>query len=199
MSTLPSNRAQMAVLVVPRLEKGIAERDSLDVLHVDIIDKVGINVKKHGHVDRLTRIQPLLLKTEALNLAKIRRDLAGGDRVGGDADNVLVRLVRRRVKGQRRLAGQHTHLALLRHKLPRKHIRHGSVEGDADARVRLNGLQALGRVAVVVAAVCGRLDGLTAPACLLADLDIAWSACVSVYREERGYAVPFCTWAPSHT
>lgn len=161
----------MPILVVLCLEECIAQRDRLNTLHIRIRHKLGINVEKHRHIDRLTRIQPLLLKTKALDLAKVGRNLARCHGVGGHADNVLRGLVRRRVKGQGRLARQHAHLALLRYKLPGKHVRHGAVECDADARVVGHGLQTLGGVNARVAAVGRRLDGLASPACLLADLE----------------------------
>lgn len=158
----------MPVLVVFRLEKRITQRHRLNTLHVDIRHKLWVNVEKHRHIDCLARVQPLLLKAETLDLAEVRRHLARRDRVGCDADNVLVGLVRRRVEGECCLAGQDAHFALLGHKLPRQHVGDGAVECDADAGMVLNGLEALGGVGVgVAAAVCGGFDGLASPAGLL--------------------------------
>ncbi|TLS24498.1 hypothetical protein PpBr36_08015 [Pyricularia pennisetigena] len=43
------------------------------------MQQIRIQVEKHGHVDRLAGVEPLLLEAEALNLAKVRRDLRGRD------------------------------------------------------------------------------------------------------------------------
>lgn len=58
----------MAVLVVFCLEKGIVERDSLDTLHIAILQELRVNVEKHGHIDRLPLRKSLLLEAETLDL-----------------------------------------------------------------------------------------------------------------------------------
>ena len=164
------HRPQMPILIVLGLEKRITQRYSLDTLHVNIIHKVRVNVKENRHVDRLARVQPLLLKAKALNLAEIGRHLPRRDRVCGHSDNILIGLVGRGVESQRGFAGEHAHFALLGNELPGQDVRDRAVEGDADARMVLDGLEALGGVAGSVAAVPGGFDGLTTPSCLLADL-----------------------------
>jgi hypothetical protein len=86
---------------------------------------------------------------------------------------------------------------LLRGEFPRQHVGHGAVEGDAQARVVFDGLEALGGVAGVVA-VGGGFDGLAAPAGLLADLKqlvtglLGWRG-KRRYHFVKGYgAVGYC-------
>jgi hypothetical protein len=160
----------MPVLIVLGLEKRVTQRHSLNPLHVDIVHKVGVNIEENRHIDRLARVQPLLLKAEALNLAEIRRHLPRRDRVCGNSDDILIRLVGRGVERERGFARENTHFALLGNELPGQDVRDRAVEGDADARVILDGLEALGGVAGSVAAMPGGFDGLTSPSCLLADL-----------------------------
>lgn len=160
----------MPVLIVLGLEKRVTQRHSLDSLHIDIVHKVRINIKENRHVDRLARIQPLLLKAKALDLAEIRGHLPRRDRVRSHSDDVLVRLVRRGVESESGFAREHAHFALLGDELPGQYVRDRAVEGDADARVVFDGLEALGGVAGSVAAMPRGFDGLTTPSCLLADL-----------------------------
>lgn len=160
----------MPILIIFGLEERVTQRHSLNPLHVDVVHKVGVNIKENGHVHRLARIQPLLLKAKALDLAKIRRHLPRRDRVRGHSNDVLVRLVGRGVEGECGFAREHAHFALLGNELPGQDVRDRAVEGDADARVVFDGLEALGGVAGSVAAMPGGFDGLTAPSCLLADL-----------------------------
>lgn len=152
-------------------EERIAQCQLLDPPHIRIIHKVRIDVEEHRHVHGLPGIQPLLLEAEALDLAEVGRDLARGDAVGRDADDVLVAVVRGRVEGQRGLAGEHLDLALLGRELPGEHVGHGAVEGDADAFGGGDGLQARGGIAAIRAAVAGCSDGLTSPAGGCADLE----------------------------
>jgi hypothetical protein len=168
-TSLPRHGRQMPILVIPRLEKRITQRNRLDALHVRIHDKLWIDVEKHGHIDRLAGIQPLLLEAEALDLAEVRRHLARGHAVRRHADDVLGGLVGRRVEGECGLARQHPDFALLRREFPGEHVGYRAVEGYAQAGVVLDGAEALGGVARVVA-VGGGFDGLAAPAGLLADL-----------------------------
>lgn len=164
------HRPQMPILIILRLEERVTQRHSLNPLHVDVVHKVRINIEENRHVHCLARIQPLLLKAKTLNLAEIRRHLPRRDRVRSHSDDILVRLVGRGVESQRGLARENTHFALLWNELPGQDVRDRAVEGDADARVVFDGLEALGGVAGSVAAMPGGLDGLAAPSCLLADL-----------------------------
>ena len=186
----------MPILVILCLEKCITQRNRLNTLHIRVRDKLGIDIKEDGHIDCLSRIQPLLLKAEALDLAEIGRYLARSDRVCCYTNNVFGRFVRGRVKSQGGFAGQHADFALLRDKLPGKHVGDGAVKGDADAGVVDHRLETLGGVDAAVAAVGCGLDGLTSPAGLLADLRTCFR---TIGQMKRMWAyIPSCTWAPSH-
>jgi len=80
----------MPVLIVFRFEEGIAECDRLDTLHVDVRDKLRIDVEEHRHVHCLASIQPLLLEAEALYLAEVWRHLPWRHGVCRYANDVLV-------------------------------------------------------------------------------------------------------------
>lgn len=80
----------MPILVVLRLKECVTECDRLNTLHVDIRNKLRVNVEEDWHVDRLTSIQPLLLETKALDLTEVRRYLSWCHRVCCDTDDVLV-------------------------------------------------------------------------------------------------------------
>lgn len=161
--------SQMSVFVVLRLEERIAQCHRLDPLHSDIIRKFRVNVEKDRHVHGLARIQPLLLEAKALDLGEIRRHLARCHAVGSHPNDILFRRIGGCVEGQRRLSRQDSHFALLGDKLPGKDVRGGAVECYAYARVVLDGAEAFGGVAGVVAVGSG-FDGLPAPAGGLADL-----------------------------
>jgi hypothetical protein len=160
----------MPILIILSLEKRVTQRHSLNPLHINIVHKVRVNIEENWHIDRLARIQPLLLKAKTLNLAEIRRHLPRRDRVCGHSDDILIGLVGRSVEGERCFAREHAHFALLGNELPGQDIRDRAVEGDANARVVFDRLEALGGVAGSVAAMPGGFDGLAAPSCLLADL-----------------------------
>jgi hypothetical protein len=159
----------MPVFIILGLEERIAQRHCFDTLHIDIPRKLRVNVKENRHVHCFPRIQPLLLEAKALDLAKIRRNLTRRYGIGSDADDVLVRSVRCRVEGERCLARQNTHFALLWHEFPVQHIGHRAVECYAYTRVRSYGTEALGGIDGGIAVRCG-FDGLAAPASGLANL-----------------------------
>lgn len=161
----------MPILVILCLEKRVTQRHSLNPLHIRIGNELRVDVKENRHIHRLPRIQPLLFEAKTLDLAEIRGNLAGRNRVRRHADDVLGRLVRRRVESQCRFAGEDADFALLRHKFPREHVGDGAVEGYADAGVVGYWFEALGGVDAGIAAVRGGLDGLAAPASLLTDLE----------------------------
>jgi len=158
----------MPVLIIFRFEECITERNLLNALHIDIIHKLRINVKENRHIDRLARIQPLLLEAEALDLAEILRHLSRGNTVCRNTDDVLVRGVRRRVECQRRLSGQHAHFSLLRDKFPGKDVGDGAIEGHADALCVGDGPETL--TCVISYPVPCSFDGLASVAGCLADL-----------------------------
>lgn len=81
----------MTILVVFGLEKCITQCNCLDVLHVDIPSKLGVDVKEYGHVDCLACIQPLLLEAKALDFAEIWRYLSRRHRVGRYSDDIFGR------------------------------------------------------------------------------------------------------------
>ena len=62
-------------------EKSIIQSNSINALHIRIPQKFRINVEEHGHIHRLAFIQSLLLETETLYLAEVRRYLRGCDAV----------------------------------------------------------------------------------------------------------------------
>lgn len=176
-------------------EECITQRHRLHALHVQVVEQVRIQVEKDGHVDRLPRVEALLLEAEALDLAEVGRALRRGDAVGGDADDVLVAPVGGRVEGQGRLAGEHADLALLGHKLPGQHVGHGGVEGHLDALGVLDGDQAARDVGVVGSGAAVGSYGLATPAGGLANLRVrqymeAWGS--------RGGGLPSCRGARSH-
>lgn len=125
----------MAVLIVLGLEKRITQSNCFNALHIWICHKFGINVEEDGHIHSLSSIQPLLLETKALNLAKVRGYLPWSDRVGGYTDDVLGGLVGRSVEGQGGFAGKNAYLALLGNEFPWKHIGNRAIERYANARV----------------------------------------------------------------
>lgn len=142
----------MAILIILRLKKRIIQRYSLNPLHIDIIHKLGINIKENRHIHRLARVQPLLLKTKALNLGKILRHLTRRNGVCGYADDVFVRLVCGGVEGEGGFTGQDADFALLGDEFPGEDVGDGAVEGYADAGDVGDGFEALGGVAVGVCA-----------------------------------------------
>jgi hypothetical protein len=121
----------MPILVILRLEESITQRNRFNPLHIRIHNKLRVNVKENRHIHCLASIQPLLLETKALNLAKVRCHLARRHTVGCDADNVFAGLVGRSVEGERGFARQDANFALLRCEFPWQHVGHGAVEGYA--------------------------------------------------------------------
>lgn len=75
-------------------KESIIQRHSPNILGIDIIHKIGINIKEHRHIHRLPGIQPLLLKAKTLDLAEISSHLSWRDAVCCHAYDVLVRCVR---------------------------------------------------------------------------------------------------------
>lgn len=148
-------------------EKRITQRNSLHPTHIQIRQQIRIQIKKHRHIHRLPRVQPLLLKAKTLNLAEIRRRLRRRHAIRRHPNNILIAKICRRVKSQRRLTGEHAHFALLGGEFPWQDIRDGGVEGDADAFGAFDGFEAVGEV---LGGVGVGADGLAAPACSLANL-----------------------------
>lgn len=105
-------------------EKCVVERNCFHTLHVQIIQQVRIQVKEHRHIHRLSSIQSLLLKAEALNLAKVRGTLSRGDTVCRNTNDVLVASVGGLVEGKGSFAGENTNFALLGDEFPGKLIGH---------------------------------------------------------------------------
>lgn len=157
-----------------RTEECVRERDSLDSPRVEILHYIRVQVEEDGHIHRLASGQPLLLEAETLNLGEVRRHLRRCDAVRRHANDVAIALVRCRVEGQSRLAGEYLDFALLRDELPGEYIRDGGVESDADAFLVRQGYEPFRegcRVLVVVGDV-GAVGAhwLTSPPCGLADL-----------------------------
>ena len=95
----------MPVLIILRLEKCIAQRNSLDSLHINVRHEFRIDIEENRHIHRLARIQPLLLKAKALDLAEIWRHLSRRYRVCCNPNDIFVRLVGRGVERQGGFAG----------------------------------------------------------------------------------------------
>lgn len=151
-------------------EECITQRDSLNALHVQIIQQIRIKIEKDWHIHRLARIQPLLLEAETLDLAEIRRTLRGRHTVCRHANDVGVARVGGSVERQRRLAGEDADFALLGGELPGEDVGCGGVEGDSDTFGILDGDEALGDVVVVGTGAAVGADGLTSPTGGLTDL-----------------------------
>lgn len=155
--------------IILRLEERIIQRDRLNAPHIRVIHKIRVNVKEHGHIHRLTSIQPLLLKAETLNLAEIWRYLARTDRICGYANDVGVRVVGRGVEGEGCFAREDADFALLRGELPGEDVGGRALEGDAESRDISDRSETGGRVCKRVAAVVA--NGCASPTGLLADLE----------------------------
>ncbi|POS81772.1 hypothetical protein EPUL_006058, partial [Erysiphe pulchra] len=56
-------------------EESVVERDGINTLHGRVLQELRIDVEEDWHVHRLALVEPLLLKTETLDLAEIRRNL----------------------------------------------------------------------------------------------------------------------------
>lgn len=98
------NSSKPTIIIIPRLEKRITQRQLHNPLHVRIIHKFRINVEEHRHIDRLPSIQPLLLKAKALDLAEIRRYLARCYAVRRHSYYVFAAVIRGCIECQCRLA-----------------------------------------------------------------------------------------------
>lgn len=156
-------------MIISGLEESVAQRHLFNALHIRIIDEVRINIEEDRHIDSLSSVQSLLFEAETLNLGKIRRDLTRSDTVRSNPNDIIVRLIRSSVESERGFSRKDSDFALLGNEFPRKDIRNGPVEGNADALGRSNGSNTLRRIAVG-AAVGSRFDRLASPADGLADL-----------------------------
>ena len=103
---------------ITHTEECVRECDRINPSHSGIFDKVWIDEEEHRHIDALPSIQPLLLKTETLNLAEIRRDLCRRYTIRSDADNITIRLICRSVESEGRLSRENADFTLLRRELP---------------------------------------------------------------------------------
>jgi hypothetical protein len=114
-------------------KKCIAQGNLLNPLHVRIIHEIRVNIEENRHIDCLPSIQSLLLKTETLDFAEIRRYLTRGDTVGRHANDILLAFICSCVESESRFTRKYFDLALLGHKFPRQDIRDGPVKGNAYA------------------------------------------------------------------
>lgn len=99
-------------------EKCIGQRNSINALHGRVLRKIGVDKEENRHIHRLPSVELLLLETETLNLAEVRRYLTRSHTVGRNAYDVRGALVGRRVECKRSLSGKNTDLSLLRGELP---------------------------------------------------------------------------------
>jgi hypothetical protein len=79
----------MSIFIVLRLEESITQCNRLNTLHIDVLCKLRIDVEEDWHIHCFSCIQSLLLEAKALNLAKVRGDLSGRNRIGGYANDVF--------------------------------------------------------------------------------------------------------------
>lgn len=112
-------------------EESIRQSDGVDALHGRIFHKIRVNEEEHRHINRLSSIQFLLFKAEALYLAEIWGDLTRSNTVCCNTDNVRRAFICRGIKSKCRLTGQHTDFTLLWCKFPRKDVWHWTIEGDS--------------------------------------------------------------------
>ena len=73
--TLAQNTAAILFRVnvgVVRAEECVRECHRVALAHSAILEVIGVDVEKDGHVDRLTRQQPLLVEAETLNSSEIQ-------------------------------------------------------------------------------------------------------------------------------
>lgn len=115
-------RRQDSIFVVSGLEKCIAQRDCVNAFHGRILHEIWINEEEHWHIDGLSRIQSLLLKAEALDLAEIWSNLGGCDTICCYADDISFALVRGGEESQSCLTWQDSYLSLLWCELPWQNI-----------------------------------------------------------------------------
>lgn len=138
--------SQNTISIVFGLEESIAQRNSINAPHVRILDEIWIDEEENRHVHRLARVQPLLLKTETLNLAKVWRHLRRCDRICRHSYDIGLGLVGRSVESERCLARKDADLSLLGSEFPGKNIRDAAIKGDSEATVVLDRAQAFGWV-----------------------------------------------------
>lgn len=161
---------QVALFIVFRFKKRITQRNLLNPPHTRIINKLRIDIKKHGHIHRLPRIQPLLLEAETLDLGEIRRYLAWRHAVGCYTDYVVFAAVCGCVEGEGGFPREDPHFPLLGDEFPGEDVGDGAVEGYADALGGGYGVEAGGGIGGGgVGAVGGGFYWLAAPAGGLAD------------------------------
>jgi hypothetical protein len=147
-------------------EKSVAKGDGVNSPHGRIFYKIRVDKEEYRHVHGLASIQSLLLKTEALDLAKVWGYLRRGHTVCGDPYDIPVALVRCGEESQCCFTREDSDFALLRRELPRQDIGNIPFERDTESTGISDWLQSLGRI---LARVMG-FDRLTRPACLLANL-----------------------------
>ncbi len=93
----------------PYLEEGVRQRQMPYAAHFGILSKLLIHIEEDWHVNLLTRPQPLLLKTEALDLVEILPSLLRRHIVCGDTCHGFVAGVVRRVEGKCALTWRYLH------------------------------------------------------------------------------------------
>ena len=105
-------------------EESIGQCNSVDFCHCRVVDEIRVNEKENRHIHRLSSVESLLLKAEALDFAKVRGDLRRRDAVRSNTNNILAALICRRIEGKCSFSRQNTDLSLLRGELPRHDVGH---------------------------------------------------------------------------
>lgn len=113
-----SRLCYMSVLYIPKstpilTEERITQCNLFNALHIRIIHKIRIDIEEHRHIHCLTSIQPLLLKTKALDLAEIRCYLPRSHTVCRYPNDIILGVVCSSVERQCRLTREDSDFALL--------------------------------------------------------------------------------------
>lgn len=122
----------VVIVVFVGLKKGVRQRHRFDVRDLRVVENVGVDEEKDGHIHRFSRQQSLFLKAKALYFGKVQSDFGRMHIVRSDSGNGLVGMIRDAKKGQGRFAGHDLDIELDRHKAPGHDVRHGRIKPDGD-------------------------------------------------------------------
>mmetsp|Transcript_13188 Transcript_13188/g.35888 ORF Transcript_13188/g.35888 Transcript_13188/m.35888 type:complete len:218 (+) Transcript_13188:287-940(+) len=122
------------VLIIHLVEL-VRQGDVIYVPAVPIARHLRVNVEENGHVNSLVRLQPLLLKAEALDLVEVLAELVWGDIIHGVPRHRFIAFIVGSEEGQCALPCLHTHVLLCRLELPGHVICNVRVEPYSDVPV----------------------------------------------------------------